>query len=187
MRQRHHAHGQPRPTVGREGKRRDLVVHQIAIFTVPDMEVIAHETATALVDGFIIESLEAHFVDLGQHGLFLGWYMVDIQAVAHLLHLLGSMTAQEQWIARHVQETLPEVVDDVYTLVSGIGHRINGAYHGIEMLVSIVINTLNTIDQRKKVFNFSHIGFQVYDSANISQMLHPYKWCNLKSLIIKKS
>ena len=175
MRQRHNAHRQPGTTVGCEGKRRDLVVHQIAILTILDMEVVVHEAAAAFIYGLLIEALEAHFINLGEHGLLVGGDVVDVEAVAHLLHLLGRVSAQEQRIAGHMQETLPEVVDDIYALVGRIGHRVDGAYHGVEMPVLLVIHALDTVSQRKEVFNFSHIGFQVYGSANIPQMLYPCK------------
>ena len=59
------------------------------------MEVVAHEAAATLSHGLFVEALEAHLVDLSEHNLFLGRDVVDIQAVAHLAHLLGRVPTQE--------------------------------------------------------------------------------------------
>ena len=159
MRQRHDTHRQPGTSVGRKCEWCNLVVYQIAILAIHNMEVVAHEAAAALGLGFLVEALEAHLVDLSEHNLFLGRDVIDIQAVAHLANLLGSVPTQEQRITRHMQETMLQVVDDINALVSRIGHRIDGAYHGLKVAVLLIINTIYTVGQREEILNSSHIGF----------------------------
>ena len=50
------------------------------------------------------------------------------------------------------------VVDDINALVSRIGHRIDGAYHGLKVAVLLIINTLYTVGQREEILNSCHIG-----------------------------
>ena len=57
-----------------------------------------------------------------------------------------------------MQETMPQVVDDINALVGRIGHRIDGAYHGLKVAVLLIIDALYTVGQREEILNFSHIG-----------------------------
>jgi hypothetical protein len=57
-----------------------------------------------------------------------------------------------------MQETMPQVVDDINALVGRIGHRIDGAYHGLKVPVLLIIDALYTVGQREEILNSSHIG-----------------------------
>ena len=57
-----------------------------------------------------------------------------------------------------MQETMPQVVDDINALVGRIGHRIDGSYHGLKVAVLLIINALYTVGQREEILNYCHIG-----------------------------
>ena len=116
-RERDGAEGEPGTPVSCEHEGRNLVVDEQGTLRGEDMEVVGHHAASAVFQRHVVEGTEARTVQFGKHRLFVGRHVVDVEAVAHLSHLVGGVAAEEERIVGHIEEVLAEVVDDVDALV----------------------------------------------------------------------
>ncbi|MBQ6780901.1 MAG: hypothetical protein IJP62_06670 [Treponema sp.] len=116
-RERDGAEGEPGTAISREHEGRNLVVDEQGALRGENVEVVGHHAASAVGQRHIVEGTEARTVQFGKHRLFVGRHVVDIEAIAHLSHFVGSVAAEEERVVGHVEEILAEVVDDVDALV----------------------------------------------------------------------
>ena len=116
-RERDGAEGEPGTPVSREHEGRNLVVDEQGMLRSEDVEVVGHRAASAVGKRHVVEGTEARTVQFGEHRLLVGRHVVDVEAVAHLSHLVGGVPAEEERVVGHIEEVLAEVVDDVDALV----------------------------------------------------------------------
>ena len=64
--------------------------------------------------------------------------VAQVEAVAHLTYLIGSVSAKEERIVRHVEEVLAVVVDDVDALVGGLRESLRRLHIGLHPLVLLL-------------------------------------------------
>ena len=83
--------------------------------------------------------------------------MAQVEAVSHLAHLVGSVSAEEERIVRHIEEVLAVVVDDVDALVGGLRESLRRLHIGLHPLVVGIGDALHTVLVHKEIVYLCHI------------------------------
>ena len=156
-RERDGAEGEPCTPVSRKHEGRNLVVDEQGTVRGEDVEVVGHHAASAVGQRHVIEGTEARTVQFGEHRLFVGRHVVDIEALAHLSHLIGSVAAEEERIVRHIEEILAEVVDDVYALVGRLRESLRRLYVWLHPLVVGLGDALHAVRVKEEFVYLCHI------------------------------
>ena len=126
-----------------------------------DVEVVGHHTLAAVLHRLLVESAEAGAVQLGKHRNFVLGHMAQVEAVAHLAHLVGSVAAEEERIVRHVEEVLTVVVDDVDALLGGLRESLRRLHVRLRPLVVGIGDALHAVLVHKEIVYLCHIDFNL--------------------------
>ena len=79
-------------------------------------------------------------------------------AIAHLAHLVGSVSAEEERIVRHVEEVLAVVVNDVDALIGGLRECLRRFHVRLRPLVVGIGDALHTVLVHKEIVYLCHIA-----------------------------
>mgnify|MGYP007101885826 CR=1 FL=1 len=83
--------------------------------------------------------------------------MAQVEAIAHLAHLAGSVSAEEERIVGHVEEVLAVVVDDVDALVGGLRESLRRLHVGLRPLVVGIGDAFHAVLVHKEIVYLCHI------------------------------
>ena len=125
---------------------------------VGDMEVVGHHALAAVLHGFVVEGAEAGAVQLSEHRHLVLRHVAQVEAIAHLAYLIGSMAAEEERIVRHVEEVLVVVVDDVDALVGGLCECLRRLHVRLRTLVVGIGDALHAVLVHKEIVYLCHIA-----------------------------
>ena len=78
-------------------------------------------------------------------------------AIAHLAHLVGSVSAEEERIVRHVEEVLAVVVDDVDALVGALCESLRRLHVRPRPLVVGIGDALHPVLVHKEIVYLCHL------------------------------
>ena len=84
--------------------------------------------------------------------------MAQVVAVAHLAYLVGSVSAEEERIVRHIEEVLAEVVNDVDALVGGLCECLRRLHVRLRPLVVGISDALHAVLVHKEIVYLCHIA-----------------------------
>ena len=156
-RERDGAEGEPDAAFRGHGKGRNLVVDEQQTVAVGDVEVVGHHALAAVLHGLVVEGAKAGTIQFGQHRHLVLGHMAQVEAVAHLTYLVGSMAAEEERIVRHVEEVLAEVVNDVDALVGGLCESLCRLHVRLRTLVVGIGDALHAVLVHKEIVYLCHI------------------------------
>ncbi len=80
------------------GEGRNLVVDKQQTVAVGDVEIVGHHALAAVLHRLVVEGAEAGAVQFGEHRHLVLGNMTQVEAVAHLTYLVGSVAAEEERI-----------------------------------------------------------------------------------------
>lgn len=156
-RERDGAEREPDAAFRGHGKGRNLVVDKQQTVAVGDVEVVGHHALAAVLHELVVEGAEAGAVQFGEHRHLVLGHMAQVEAVAHLAYLIGSMATEEERIVRHVEEVLAVVVDDVDALVGGLCECLSRLHIRLRPLVVGIGDALHTVLVHKEIVYLCHI------------------------------
>ena len=156
-RERDGAEGEPDAAFVGHGEGRNLVVDEQQTVAVGDVEVVGHHALTAVFHGLVVEGAEAGTIQFGQHRHLVLRHVAQVEAVSHLAHLVGSVSAEEERIVRHIEEVLAVVVDDVDALVGGLRESLRRLHIGLHPLLVSIGDALHTVLVHKEIVYMCHI------------------------------
>ena len=148
---RNDTYSQPDPTIRGEHERSQLVVDETLLPLAQQMEVVGDAVIQSLLLRYLIEKAESRSIDLHQHVEFIGRDMLHVETITHLQHLLTGMSAQEKRIVRNVEETLLEIVDDIYALVDGLRKGLCSPYQWFHLAIVQALRLANGILRNEKM------------------------------------
>ncbi len=94
-RERDGAEGEPDAAFRGHGKGRNLVVDKQQTVAVGDVEVVGHHALASVLHRFVVEGAKAGAVQFSEHRHLVLWNVAQVEAIAHLAYLIGSMAAEE--------------------------------------------------------------------------------------------
>lgn len=122
-----------------------------------DVEVVEHHALAAVLHRFVVEGAEAGAVQLSEHRHLVLGHMAQVETIAHLAYLVGSVSAEEERIVRHIEEVLAEVVNDVDALVGGLRESLRRLHVKLRPLVVSIGDALHTVLVHKEIVYLCHI------------------------------
>ena len=140
------------------GKGRNLVVDEQQTVAVGDVEVVGHHALAAVLHGLVVEGAEAGTIQFGQHRHLVLGHMAQVETIAHLAYLVGSVSAEEERIVRHIEEALAEIVNDVDALVGGLCECLRRLHVRLRTLVVGIGDALHAVLVHKEIVYLCHIA-----------------------------
>ena len=157
-RERDGAEGEPDAAFRGHGKGRNLVVDEQQTVSVGDVEVVGHHALAAVLHRLVVEGAEAGAIQFGQHRHLVLRHVAQVETVAHLAYLVGSVSAEEERIVRHIEEVLAVVVDDVNALVGGLRESLRRLHIRLRTLVVGIGDALHAVLVHKEIVYLCHIA-----------------------------
>ena len=123
-----------------------------------DVEVVGHHALAAVLHRFVVKGAEAGTIQFGQHRHLVLRHVAQVETIAHLAYLVGSVSAEEERIVRDVEEVLAVVVDDVDALVGGLCESLCSLHVRLRTLVVGIGDALHAVLVHKEIVYLCHIA-----------------------------
>lgn len=104
------------------------MIYKYFPFIVDQMEIVGNEIVQSVRYWQFIKKAESCLIKLRKHVEFIFRDMVQVEAVASFKNFCLGTSTKKEWVFGDIKKTLLEIVDDIYTLISGTSKSVSRPY-----------------------------------------------------------